>query len=74
MKTWFNAALQVGAKFRGLAYVASMAEFETTRYSNNRFHETFGDWIQLIKDDYDSGCGCGVVRRYGLSHARIIIL
>ena len=45
VKTWFNAALQVGAKFRDLAYVASMVEFETTRYSNNRFHETFGDWI-----------------------------
>ena len=45
VKAQFNAALKVGAKFRDLAYVASMVEFETTRYSNNRFHETFGDWI-----------------------------
>ena len=66
--------MKVGAKFKDLAYVASMVEFETTRYSNNRFHETSGDRIQFTKDDYDSGCRCGVVRRYRPSYARIIIL
>lgn len=64
VKAQFNAALKVGAKFRDLAYVASMVEFETTRYGNNWLHEALGDWTQLTKDDYDSGCRCGVVRRY----------
>jgi alkylhydroperoxidase/carboxymuconolactone decarboxylase family protein YurZ len=64
VRAQFNAALKVGAKFKDLAYVASMVEFETTRYRNNWLHEVLGDWIELTKDDYDSGCRCGVVRRY----------
>ena len=53
-----------GVKFKELAYVESMVEFEGSRYGNTWLHEALGDWTQLTKDDYNAGCSCGVVRRY----------
>lgn len=64
VRAQFHAAFRCGAKFREIAYVASMVEFESTRYGNQWLHEALGDWVQLTKDDFDSGCSCGVVRRY----------
>ena len=64
VKAQFNAALKVGVKFKDLAYVASMVEFEATRFDNTWVHAALGDWTQLTRDDYDSGCTCGVVRKY----------
>lgn len=64
VRAQFNAALKFGAKFRDIAYVASMVEFEATRYGNNWLHEALGNWIELTKEDYESGCSCGVVRKY----------
>lgn len=64
VKAHFNAAMKCGATTRELAYVISMIEFESQRMDDSWVHDTLGDWTQLTKDDFDSGCRCGVVRRY----------
>ncbi len=64
VKAHFHAAVKCGASTRELAYVISMTEFESQRMADSWVHDVLGDWTQLTKDDYDSGCRCGVVRRY----------
>lgn len=64
VKAHFHAALKAGASTKDLAYVISMTEFETVRMDDTWVHDVLGDWTQLTRDDFDSGCRCGVVRRY----------
>ncbi len=64
VKAHFNAAMKCGATTRELAYVISMTEFESQRMDDSWVHDVLGDWTQLTKDDFESGCRCGVVRRY----------
>ena len=64
VKAHFHAAIKCGATTRELAYVISMTEFESQRMDDSWIHDVLGDWTQLTKDEYDSGCRCGVARRY----------
>ena len=64
VKSHFHAALKAGATMKELAYVISMTEFESQRMDDSWVHDVLGDWTQLTKDEYDSGCRCGVARRY----------
>lgn len=64
LKAHFHAAVKAGVSIRELAYVISMTEFEKQRMDDTWIHDALGDWTQLTKDEYDSGCRCGVVRRY----------
>lgn len=63
-KAHFHAAMKAGASTRELAYVISMTEFETMRMDDTWIHDALGDWTQLTRDDFDTGCRCGIVRRY----------
>ncbi|MBE6525187.1 MAG: hypothetical protein IJF47_02090 [Candidatus Methanomethylophilaceae archaeon] len=64
LKAHFHAAIKCGASLRELAYVMSVVENEGSRMDDTWMHDTLGDWTQLTRDEYDSGCRCGVVRRY----------
>lgn len=64
LKAHFHAASKAGASFRELAYVISMTEFESQRMDDTWIHDALGEWTQLMKDEFDCGCRCGVVRRY----------
>ena len=47
-----------------IASVIAIAEREASRMDDTWIHDALGDWTQLTRDDFDSGCRCGVPRRY----------
>lgn len=64
LKAHFHACVSCGVTLQQLAYVIAVTERECARMDDTWIHDTLGDWTQLTRDDYDSGCRCGVVRRY----------
>ncbi len=64
LKAHFHGAVACGVSLKEIAAVIALAERESARMDDTWIHDTLGDWTQLTRDDFDSGCGCGVPRRY----------
>ncbi len=64
LRAHFHGAVACGVSLKEIASVIAIAEREASRMDDTWIHDALGDWTQLTRDDFDSGCRCGVPRRY----------